>query len=263
MKPLFSIITVTYNSENTISRTIESLINQSFKDFDYIIVDGASTDKTLKIIERYKPAFGERITVISEPDKGIYDAMNKGIKLANGCIVGLLNSDDYYLNNTLEIIYNEYKKSDFETIVSGGLIFKYEKKEQYLSSNETRFSRCVKKYKNPVRHPATFVPKSIYDKIGLFNIDYKIAADEEFILRAYKKNVSFLLINKPLVTMLDGGISNKRNFDTQVLKDKIKLLSEYCTVRILRYYLLFEFFIIQLIKYFSPQITYYYRRIVK
>ena len=166
----FSIITVSYNSENTIERSIKSVLNQSYENYEYIIIDGASTDKTNDIIEKHKEHFKGRLTHISEPDNGIYDAMNKGISLAKGKIICLLNSDDYYFENTLSIVYDAYKNSNAKSVITGELIFKSEAGEQLLKTSEGRFRKKMKLYKNGVRHPATFVPKVIYDTIGLFDL---------------------------------------------------------------------------------------------
>lgn len=102
-----SVITPCFNSEKTIQKTLESVLNQTYNNYEYIIIDGKSTDKTLQIIEKYKPLFGEKIQVYSEPDKGIYDAMNKGIMKASGDIIGIVNSDDYYELDALENMVNE------------------------------------------------------------------------------------------------------------------------------------------------------------
>ena len=216
----FSIITVSYNSEKTIERTIKSVLKQSYKNYEYIIVDGASTDKTNGIIEKYKEHFKGNLTHISEPDKGIYDAMNKGIALSNGKIIGLLNSDDYYFENTLSIVYGAYINTDKNAVLTGNMIFKSNTGEQLLKNNEQRLKRKFKYFKNGVRHPATFVPKIIYEKVGLFNLDYKIASDAELMFRIFRSNYVFAFINQPLLIMSDGGISNSKGITKQILLEK-------------------------------------------
>lgn len=229
MSPDISIITVAYNSEKTIERTIKSLLNQSFKNFEYIIVDGKSSDNTNAIINRYKPEFKGGITHISEPDKGIYDAMNKGIALAEGKVIGLLNSDDYYFEDTLSRVFEAFKNSDGKTVLTGELIFKSAAGEQLLKTSKERFFKKTKRYKNGVRHPATFVPKIIYDDLGSFNLDYKIAADAELMYRIYKANYQFTFMHKPLVVMCDGGASNSKGLYQQLLHENRLFLNTYCS----------------------------------
>lgn len=228
MKPALSIITVAYNSEKTIERTITSVLNQSFKNFEYIIVDGNSKDQTNAIINTYKSEFDGRIRHISEPDKGIYDAMNKGIGLAKGKLIGLLNSDDYYFEDTLKLVYEVFTKTDAKTVITGELIFKSKHGEQLLKTSRERFLKKTKHFKNGVRHPATFVPKVIYDDLGLFNLSYKIAADAELMYRIYKANYQFTFINKPFLVMYDGGASNSKGLYKQLLYENRMFLKTYC-----------------------------------
>ncbi len=225
----FTIITVSYNSEKTIERTIKSVLNQSFKNYEYIIVDGSSTDKTNDIINEHKNKFPGRITHISEPDKGIYDAMNKGIALAKGKVIGLLNSDDYYFNDTLSMVYDAFINTDGKSVLTGELLFKSKNGEQLLKTSKERFLKKTKHYKNGVRHPATFVPKVIYDDLGLFNLNYKIASDAELMYRIYKADYDFVFINKPLLVMLDGGISNSKGIYKQLLHENRLFLKTYCS----------------------------------
>lgn len=224
----FSIITVAYNSEKTIERTIKSVLGQTFKNFEYIIVDGNSTDKTNEIINTYKAEFENGIIHISEPDKGIYDAMNKGIALAKGKVIGLLNSDDYYFENTLEMVNESFVNTDGKAVLTGELIFKSDTGEQLLKTSKERFLNKTKHYKNGVRHPATFVPKVIYDTVGLFNLDYKIASDAELMYRIYKAGYEFTFINKPLLVMCDGGASNSKGLYKQLIYENRLLLNTYC-----------------------------------
>ena len=204
-----SIITVVYNNRNTIKDAIESVLNQTYKNIEYIIVDGASTDGTIDIVKSY----GDKITkFISEPDKGIYDAMNKGIALATGDVVGILNSDDFYKSNDiLEIVVNEFKKSKIDSVyadlqyvdaVDTDKVIRYWKSRPY---NDKLF----KKGWHPA-HPTFFVRKDIYDKHGLFDMDFKIAADYELMLRfleRYKITTKYIPI--VFVRMRVGGESNR------------------------------------------------------
>lgn len=240
MTPYISIITVVFNSEKTLERTIKSVLNQSYKNYEYIIVDGGSTDKTNEIINRYKARFNNNLTHISEPDKGIYDAMNKGIALAKGQLIGLLNSDDYYFDTTLTIVYSAYKNSNLRSVLTGELIFKAGDREQLLKTSQKRFRKKMRQFKNAVRHPATFIPKIIYDDIGLFNLDYKIASDAELIFRIHKANYDFKFINEPLVVMSDGGISNSKGITKQILREKKHLLQTYCPNKFKRLFFIGE-----------------------
>ncbi len=236
MNPVFSIITVVYNNEETIERTIESLLNQEFKDFEYIIIDGKSTDTTNEIIDKYKDQFAGGFTHISEPDNGIYDAMNKGITLAKGELIGLLNADDYYYSDTLLNVHNVFVNTDRKTVLTGELIFKGEKKELLLKTSRERFVKKTKRYMNGLRHPATFVPKLIYDDLGYFDTNYKIAADAELMIRIYKADYQFEFINKPLLVMTDGGASNSKGLYPQLMKENRMLLGTYCSNPVLRIY---------------------------
>jgi glycosyltransferase involved in cell wall biosynthesis len=240
MIPSISIITVAFNSEKTIERTIKSVLNQTYKNFEYIIIDGGSTDKTNEIIQRYKTQFNDNLIHISEPDEGIYDAMNKGIALAQGRLVGILNSDDYYFDNTLSIVNKAYNNSDQISVLTGEIIFKSGDSEQLLKTSEGRFRKKMRQYKNGVRHPATFVPKLIYDDIGVFNLDYKIASDAELMFRIYKARFDFNFINEPLVIMSDGGISNSKGITDQILSEKRQILESYCPNMLKRFFFMNE-----------------------
>lgn len=232
----FSIITVSYNSEKTIERTIKSVLNQSFKNYEYIIIDGNSKDKTNDIINEYQREFKGGITHVSEPDRGIYDAMNKGIALAKGNVIGLLNSDDYYFNDTLSMVYDTFMKTSGQSVLTGELIFKSDDGEQLLKTSKERFLKKTKHYKNGVRHPATFVPKVIYDDLGLFNLNYKIAADAELMYRIYKSKYDFTFINKPLLVMCDGGASNSKGLYKQLLHENRLFLKTYCPNLMTRFF---------------------------
>jgi glycosyltransferase involved in cell wall biosynthesis len=261
MNPDFSIITVSYNSEKTIELTIKSVLNQSFKNYEYIIIDGGSKDKTNEIIEKYKKYFNGNLTHVSERDNGIYDGMNKGITLAKGKIIGLLNSDDYYFNNTLEIVYDTYRNTNINTVITGELIFKSKDGDQLLKTSEKRFKKIMKQYKNGVRHPATFVPKVIYDEIGLFNLDYKIASDAEFIFRIFTANYAFKFLNQPLLVMSDGGVSNSKGIFKQLLKENRKLLKSYCPNIALRFYYTAVAILRLAVKELTFKFSYIYRKI--
>lgn len=201
-QPFLSVVTVCYNSGKTIERTLKSVVDQTFTDYEYIIIDGCSTDDTLSIIDGYREKF-KHLEIVSEPDNGIYEAMNKGIVRAKGTIIALLNSDDWLENNALEKVYAAYNGE--EEIITGSLNFWYDE-SRYLvyETSLDRFERMKKKHLSPIRHPATFVPLSVYHKVGLFNVGYKIIGDTDFIYRCIDCNVKFKFVHDVLTNMSDG-----------------------------------------------------------
>lgn len=202
-----SIITATYNSASTIRDTLESVAYQSYPNIEHIIVDGASKDNTLKIVEEY-PSVAK---IISEKDKGIYDAMNKGIRAATGDIVGILNSDDFYPSpDIIQRVVTEFQEKKVDTTI-GDILFvspsNTKKIVRYYSAKKWKPSRFVKGYMPP--HPSFFVYKKYYDKLGLYQIDYKIAADYELLIRFLGTNgLSYSYIPEAIVHMREGGVSN-------------------------------------------------------
>ncbi len=204
-----SIITVVWNNKETIKDAIDSVLSQTYKNIEYIVVDGASSDGTLDIVQGY----GNKIsTFISEPDKGLYDAMNKGITLATGDIIGILNSDDFYASNIiLEEVINEFKDKSLDSVY-GDLIYvnseNTSKKVRYWKSQAFN-KKLFKKGWHPA-HPTFFVKKEIYNRYGSFNLDFKIAADYELMLRFLEKEkITSSYIPKVFVKMRLGGESNQ------------------------------------------------------
>lgn len=201
--PKVSIITPCMNSQKTIKDTIESVLGQTYLNIEYIIVDGASTDDTMKIVRAYEPLFQGRLRVISEKDSGIYDAMNKGILHAQGDIVGIVNSDDWYQKNTIEKVVNIFEHNSVD-LVYGNII-------QVVDNKKCEKEVCPDIstiwYQMALPHPAVFVKKGIYLKYGMFKTQYYIAADYEFILRLYAEKVSFYYLNEGLTYFRTGGVS--------------------------------------------------------
>ncbi|MDA3834764.1 MAG: glycosyltransferase family 2 protein [Spirochaetales bacterium] len=203
-----SIITVCYNSESTIRDTIESVLSQSYPDIEYIIVDGGSSDETVAIIDEYK----DRIAiVVSEPDKGIYDAMNKGIKLATGDVVGILNSDDFYQNNgVIKDVVCQFDSFPDSDLVFGDVVFvvpdKLKKIVRYYRSSH--FKPWKLRFGWMPAHPATFIKKHAYDQIGFYSLDFEISSDYEMFVRLLLVHkLRFSRMNKVLVRMRMGGVS--------------------------------------------------------
>ncbi|WKD85552.1 PGL/p-HBAD biosynthesis glycosyltransferase [Polaribacter huanghezhanensis] len=209
--PLFSIVTVSYNSEKTIRDTIKSVLNQVFTNFEYILVDGKSTDKTVEIIKSFENQFKEKkipYQWISEKDAGIYDAMNKGLKLASGEIIGILNSDDWYTKTAISTVV-EKNQNNTNTIISGKKN-KVNSKKEILKTIQNKKDIAAYIHKiMPINHPATFVHKTVYDKIGLFDTQYKLSADYDLIYRAFNANASFLFVDEVLVNMRNTGATHQ------------------------------------------------------
>ena len=219
--PLFSIITVSFNSGDTIERTIQSVLSQTFHDFEYIVVDGKSTDSTIDILKRYEPLFKGRLKWISEADSGIYNAMNKGIKMSQGEIIGIVNSDDWQETDTLETLVDVLNKPDNRgKILTGEMLFHYaDGSVQHIKTSFERYEYFSKKYRMGLNHPATFVPKGIYNTIGLFDEDFKLYADADFFIKCYETGVGICFVNKVLSNMSDGGASNKMS--KKILDDSL------------------------------------------
>lgn len=225
--PLISVITIVYNGAKDIERAINSVINQTYPNIEFIIIDGGSTDQTLDIIRQYE----DKITFWkSEPDQGIADAFNKGISVAKGSIIGFVNSDDWYEDNAIEKVVGYF---DSYSVVFGDVQF-WDKNK---SAHRTYGNHHRLRHGMTIAHPAVFVKKEIYDKYGLFNLDYKIAMDYEFILRIYFNKVAFYNIESIIVNMSLGGVSHRKWVEAIIEERKIKDLyigkiwSYYCFVK--------------------------------
>ena len=216
-----SLLTVSYNSAATIKDTIESILSQDYPDIEYIIVDGNSKDGTQDIIKSY----GGKITKwISEPDKGIYDAMNKAVRLATGEVVGILNSDDFYHSTTIISQIAEAFDDPALDAVFGDLIFvdpanlqKVVRKYSSAKWHPDKFARGFMP-----AHPTFFVRRKYYKDFGLFKIDYKIAADYELLIRflyVHKLRYRYLPLN--MVTMRKGGVSSNGIKSNIILNNEI------------------------------------------
>ena len=201
-----SIITPTYNAERYLEQNIKSVILQKFENIEHILVDAESTDNTINIINNYRDHFSK---VIIEKDFGIYDGMNKGIMAAKGDLIGILNADDCYNDEVLKLVSKTYENSSKKDIIHGGMNIVY--KDMCALSSGDLSDKAFKNGHYKLNHAATFVPKSIFDKLGLFDIKYKSGADREFLLRAYHKNVKFKQIDKPLANFRIGGFTSSYN----------------------------------------------------
>lgn len=199
-----SIITVCYNSINSIEKTIESVLNQSYSCYEYIIIDGGSSDGTVDVIKKYENAFVGRLKYYSESDKGIYDAMNKGIKKCSGEMIGILNSDDYYEKDTLKLV--SLATDDYPYQIIYGML------RQIVNNEEMGivFTNHHFLEMSMINHPTCFVSKKIYDDYGLYNTAYKIAADYDYMLMCFKNDtIKFKPIYKILTNFGMNGISSQ------------------------------------------------------
>jgi glycosyltransferase involved in cell wall biosynthesis len=204
-----SIITPTYNSSKTISDTLNSINGQTYNNIEHIIIDGNSTDNTLEICREISP----NSIIFSETDLGIYDAMNKGIKMATGDVIAILNSDDFYFdNNVLENIYNVFSLNNSIDIIYGNLLYiSQQNKEKIIRDwiSEPYYYNFFEDSKVPP-HPTLFIKKYIYTNVGLFNLDFHLAADYDFMFRLFKLHkFNSYHINKYIIKMRLGGATSK------------------------------------------------------
>ena len=203
-----SIITVCFNSEEFIRDTIESVLSQDYSEIEYIIIDGLSKDNTMHIITEYQ----SKITkIVSEPDQGIYDAMNKGIQLATGDVIGILNSDDFFEDTqVISDVVNCFHSAPEASLIFGDVVFvdplNTQKITRFYSSKKFRSWKLRFGWMPP--HPATFIKKTAYDKYGLYSQQYVISADYELFVRMLMVHkLVYVRINKVIVRMRTGGIS--------------------------------------------------------
>lgn len=227
----FTIITVCFNSAKTIERTIQSVLAQTYTNYEYIVVDGLSKDKTINIVQQYEPLFEGKMRWISENDTGIYNAMNKGIRMATGDVIGIVNSDDWLEINALQIISEYYIHSDpmYDTVFCGGMLFHYEDGESLqIPANKDKFEKSVRHYRVVgINHPAMFVPRRSYQTVGVFDERLRISADGDFIFRCYDQEIPFYFSSHIVTNMSDGGISNSRGYICQLLHDKKLILQKH------------------------------------
>lgn len=243
-----SIITVCYNSDKTIEKTIKSVLSQDYNDIEYIVIDGNSKDKTCNIIKKYLSKIDK---FISESDKGMYYALNKGIRLAKGDIIGLLHSGDVYTNeNVISEIMKIFTNEEIDSLYANvNYVNKNKIVRNYISPSNAR--KGFKKAIQPA-HPTFFAKLDVYKNYGLFNTKFKIGSDYDILLRfLVKHNVSYYYLNKILINMDNGGVSNqsikniiKNNFEiynsakingfpVSILTIVKKLISKYVKMKLL------------------------------
>lgn len=221
--PKISIITACYNAEKTIEQTIQSVITQTYDNIEYIIVDGASSDGTMDIVNKYRDKID---LIISEPDEGIYDAFNKGGKVASGDYIQYLNADDYLIdNNVIENIAEYINNHENAAIIYGGIILKNEVTDcQYVLNKEISYEEF--KEGKMIPHPATFTRRDIMLELNFFNTTYKIVSDYELTARIFKKYLKNIFYVPRLVTVFRlGGISSQIQ-NNNLLNNEMKRIIE-------------------------------------
>lgn len=215
-KPLISVITVTLNSEKTVAKAIESVLNQTYDRVEYIIMDGGSTDSTVQIAEEYKERFaakGYELKIVSEPDRGMYDALNKGVALATGDVIGQINSDDWYEPIALETVANKFMEDPFDLFWSDLRILK--KTGNIIKKARIRKVVSTKDW----NHPTTFIRAEVYK-----NNPYSLISmydDFELILRLRKQGVKMAVENKVLANFVFGGMSTQKDFKDTLRRIKL------------------------------------------
>ncbi|KRB58112.1 glycosyltransferase family 2 protein [Flavobacterium sp. Root186] len=219
-----TIITVCYNRKGTIEKAIQSVLSQNYHDIEYIIIDGNSKDGTQEIIESYTDRISK---YISEPDKGMYDAINKGFQLATGDVIGLMHSDDeFYDRKAISRIAARFEyDSNIEGVYGDGIYVSNDKEERLIRDRIGGvFSlKRVKKGWLPL-HPTVYLKKAVIDKHGLYNLDFKIASDTEFLLRyLYKHKINMSYIDAYIVKMRMGGMSTSLKRAFEVLYEDYKI----------------------------------------
>ena len=227
-----SLITATYNSAETLRDTLQSVLNQTFKDVDYIIIDGNSKDNTIDIVKEFEPKFEGRLRWISEKDKGIYDAMNKGVKMAQGEVVGILNSDDFFASDD---VLEKVNAAFTENPIIDGVYADV----RYVDWNDTGktvrmfsgkdFKREKICWGQMPPHPSFYVKRECYDKYGLYSLDYPICADYDmFVKMIWIGNIKTLYINDIFVNMRSGGTSsNGLKVHRKIMRERMRCIREH------------------------------------
>ena len=223
-----SIITATYNSEAHIADCVRSVNSQTYDNIEHIIIDGASKDNTVKIIEETPNRVAK---IVSEPDKGIYDAMNKGIRMATGDVIGILNSDDFFTSDdVIETVVDAFNNNDIDALYGD---------VHFVNPND--LNKCVRYYSSAIfkpplfrfgfmpAHPSFYMKRECYEKHGLYALDYKIASDYDLLIRyLYTERISYKYLKKDFVTMRTGGVSTE-NFNSRVTLNReiVKACKKY------------------------------------
>ncbi len=250
--PKVSIITASFNSVKTISDTVISVLAQTYPDIEYIIIDGSSTDGTVELIN----SFGTGISkFISEPDRGIYDAINKGIRVATGDIVGIINSDDFFYDNyVIEKIAETFRMNDIDAVYGDAQFVDPENKSRivrYYSSKH--FTPGKFKFGFMPAHPSFYVKREIFEKFGYYKVDYTIAADFELLLRLlYINKIAYKYLEMPFLVMRMGGVSNKSVISNFTLNKEIARACRENGIKT-NYFFIYSKYLIKMFEFIGSQ----------
>lgn len=221
-----SLVTVSFNSAATIRDTFESILKQDYSDYEYIVVDGLSKDATVDIIKEYEPRFQGKMRWISEKDSGLYDAMNKGIKMATGDVVGILNSDDFFsASDVFSAVAQCFKEQKPEAVYGDVL---YVRPDDLTHIVRHYSSGSFKRWKMRLglmpAHPTFYAQRQLFDRLGFYRTDYRIAADFDLLLRfIFLANIKTSYIAKNFVTMRTGGVStNSLKVHKLIMKEHLQ-----------------------------------------
>lgn len=238
-----SIITVSYNSIITIADTINSVLAQNYPDIEYIIIDGSSSDGTVELIKTYGSGISK---FISEPDAGLYDAINKGIKCATGEVVGILNSDDFfYSNDVIGKVVKAFNENDVDAVFGDALFVDRKQTSKVIRYYSSRlFTPGKFRYGFMPAHPSFYVKKIFFDKLGYYKTDYKIGADFELLIRFLNINkLKYIYLGIPFLSMRMGGVSNKSLHSKFILNKEIYRACEENGIKTNYFFLYFKYFI--------------------
>lgn len=221
-----SIITVTFNRAGVIKKAIEGVLRQKYKNYEYIIVDGASKDNTIEILKDYEEKFEGRMRWISEPDKGLYDAINKGIRMATGDVVGIINSDDFFhIDNTFDIIAKEFKDETIDAVYGDTRLLFDDGREKINSC--ASFRRWMYRIGMMPGHQSFYIRKDLFEKYGYYKLGYKIAADFELLTRfMYVNKLNVRYIPQAYFTFSMGGVSTQLSNKLLLNKETVRALKE-------------------------------------
>jgi len=249
-----SIITVSYNSCKTINDTIKSVGSQTYSNLEYIIVDGFSTDGTIELVK----SFGNIVSkFISEKDCGIYDAINKGIRLSTGNIVGILNSDDFFFDNSvIEKVVGQFQDNGIDAVIGDAQFvdpLNTSRIVRYYSSKYFKTSQF--KYGFMPAHPSFYVKRELFEKYGYYKVDYKIAADFELLIRfLFINRIKFKYLEMPFLSMRMGGVSNKSILSKYILNKEIYRACKENGINT-NYFLLYFKYFIKMFEFFGNHNT--------